>query len=700
MKLAKIKSIFKKEMLDLLRDKKTLIMMVLVPLVLYPLIMMVAMLVTSSIMTSMDEAEYKIAVNVVETTATDLSKVSADQADGVSDSYAALFDTKEFIALLEDTTDQYEYHLKVVDATDVEKMLSDEELDVAITVSCQEEKVEFTVRYLSSITNSSQASDMIEDKLQLYKQKLEAKRLELMGYDAEMLMHPIHIEWVDMSNKEERLGSVMGAILPFLLITSILMGAVYPAIDTTAGEKERGTLETLLTLPVKNDELILGKFFAVALVAVVSAVLNLLSMGIMAGFLFNMMGTADEEYATMNLAGFVPAVIVVLFCVVAFAMFISAVTMCVTTFAKSYKEANNYVTPLLLVVMFTGYIGFIPNITFTPLLAAIPVVNICLLINNLLVFKYNFYLIMIVLITNVAYAFLAVWVLGKIYNSEDIVFGEGGMSLQIFTSRKELKKGGVPNFSDAMLVACVSMLLLFYVGAIVQAKFLLAGLLMTQLMIIGVPALAAWYTKKDIKETFSLKVPAVKHVIGAILIEIGTYVVVMLISGVLQKLWPQDLEAVESSFELMLSGMKFLPTLLVIALAPAICEEALFRGYLFAATRKKYKPWVAILIVSALFGVYHMSIIKFFTTGLLGIAFAYVVYKTGSICCSSVMHFLNNGFSVVMMFYGAGLASKIPFLTGEVSLGQGVVAGVIAVIVAAIGVWLVNMKTKEKTIQN
>lgn len=689
MKPVKIKSIFKKEIMDLLRDKKTLIMMVLVPLVLYPLIFMVAMLVASSVATGLNEAEYKVAI--VMENENQNNNVDTSQKDMT---YADLFALDEFVEFIENTEDDLGYHLKVSSQASIED-LSAEEVDGIILVDASKDKVNFTVQYLSSVTDSAKASDMVEDKLEQYKDYLQAKRLEQMGYDAEQMMNPAEVHWEDLSNNEERLGSILGSILPFLLITSILMGAVYPAIDTTAGEKERGTLETLLTLPVRNDELIMGKFLAVALVAVVSAVLNLLSMGIVAGFIFTMIGTTESDYTKFNMVEYIPALLIVVLCVIAFAMFISAITMCITTFAKSYKEANNYVTPLLLIVMFTGYIGFIPNIEFTPLLASVPVVNICLLITNILVFKYNFYLILIVLVTNVAYAVLAIWALGKIYNSEEVLFGEGGMSLQIFANRKELKKGGVPTFSDAVLVAAVSMLLLLYVGTIVQMKFLMAGLLMTQLMILLVPVLAAWYTKKDFKKTFSLQNPGWKGVLGAILLEIGVWILVMLGSVVLQKIFPQDTEQVNEAFELLMDGVGFLPAFLVIAVAPAICEESLFRGYIFSAARKKFKPWVAILIVSALFGVYHLSFVKFFTTGLLGIAFAYGVYCTGSIVCSAMMHLINNGISVVMMYYGEWL-ENIPWLSMENLTALNVAGMILVAVLCGVGGGMLLWKCKKR----
>ncbi len=675
MKTSKIKSIYKKEMLDLMRDKKTLIMMVLVPLLLYPLIMVVALLVSSAIASNIQSGSYSVAI--VE--------------DGAVD-----YDRDALIELIEESEDNQSYTLKLVEVQDPEKALQEEMLDTYVVVGMDGDKLSFEIHYLSSVTNSSAASGMVSDKLDLYGERLSVSLLEDHGLDAAYLMEPITVEWADRSSKEESVGNILGKILPFLLITSILMGALYPSIDTTTGEKERGTLETLLTLPVRNEELIMGKFLAVATVSVVSALLNLVSMAFMALFLAEMMNTSAAAME-IDLVGFIPAIVIVILCVVAFALFISAITMCVTAFAKSFKEANNYTTPLLLVVMLTGYIGFIPNIEFTPLMAAIPVVNICLLIGNLLVFKYNLTLILIVLLSNIAYAALAVLALSKIYNSEDILFGESGVNLQIFTSRKNLKKGGVPNFSDAALVAAVSILLLLYGGTLLQMKFPFLGTLFTQLLIIAVPVGAAWYTKKDFKQTFSLNAPKPSGVFGAILLEVGAFIAMTVLSVFLTALFPQDVESVNESFMVMLEGVGFVPALLVIALAPAICEEALFRGYFLAAAKKKFKPWAAILIVAAMFGIYHMSLVKFFTTGLLGVALCYAAYRSGSIFLSCIMHFLNNAFSVVVLYYGEEVQNLLPILfKASLSVGDILILMTVAVICMIAGVTLIEPKTDKR----
>lgn len=322
-KMTKIRAIYKKEMMDLIRDKKTLILMLVVPLVIYPLIMMGSLLMGSAIASSLQSDEYQITV------------VDDKAQKGVNG-----YDGDALRALLADTEDDLEYHLiiKEISPESCKEALSTEEIDAYIEVEMQKtkdgRKNVFTIHYLSSKTTSSTAANMIEDKLEYYREQLSRQLLTELGLEPELLMKPVTISRSDSSANEERVGSILGTILPFLMISSILLGAFYPAVDTTAGEKERGTLETLLTLPVGNDELIIGKFLAVSTVAVASAVLNLVSMLFMSIYFYAVMQSDDAQTLQVELTDFIPALLIVVLCTIAFALFISAVTMCVTTFAK------------------------------------------------------------------------------------------------------------------------------------------------------------------------------------------------------------------------------------------------------------------------------------------------------------------------------------------------------------------------------
>ena len=445
-----IKTLVKKEMLDVLRDKKTVIMMLVIPVILYPLIFIGAMQVVAMISSSMEAQNYRIVVDAEDDGA--FSRMLAEKGqkdDGSKVPEAAGGRTEESNAGEEDA-DGETYTITLVDAgsiTDYERALNDEEIDVYVSGAMQNGKMQYDIYYLSSATNSSYARNIVLDVFDEFKEELTEERIRAAGLDVHEILEPVLYENKDTASSEQSLGSIMGAVLPFMLIISLMIGTMYPAIDTTAGERERGTLETILTLPVTSRQLIISKFLTVALIGIISALLNIFSMGGLAFYMYRIMDMQTETQS-FEIAKFLPAILVCMLAIFAFSLFVSAVTMCVTSFAKSYKEANNYITPLMLVIMLTGYIGFIPNIELTQTMAMIPVANICLLIKNMLIFKIDYAAIAVVLLSNVAYAVLAILFLSRIYDSETILFGDGKGGMQLFERRSNLQKGGVPTVSD------------------------------------------------------------------------------------------------------------------------------------------------------------------------------------------------------------------------------------------------------------
>ena len=638
MNLKNVKSLFKKELLDVLRDKKTVIMMVLVPIVLYPLLIVLSLQVMRNITTSMSEKIYTVAIE-------------SDDSRLISE-LLAKYELKD-------------YSLKFVETSEPEKALAGENIDVYIKIYTQDEKEKFEVYYISSITNSSYAADKVSKFLSDYSSDITKKTLETAGFDADEVLKPIEVSFNDTASNEETAGSLLSSILPFMLVVSLLMGTMYPAIDTTAGERERGTLETLLTLPVTNSEIIVSKFLVVGTIGIISALLNVISLIGVGAYMYGVAKSYNDSFSGgVDIAKFIPALLVVILCVFAFAIFISAITMCVTAFAKSYKEANNYITPLSLVVMFASFIGFIPNVRLTEKVALIPIANITLLIRDMLSFKYDATVILLVLLSNVLYGFFAIWILGRIYNSESILFGESAAGVQIFERRKNIKSGGVPELGDTILVLVITIFAMIYIGGAIQLKFKYFGVLGTQFIILGIPLLAAIYTKKNLKKTFKINSCKGAYLLSGILMIIGTILLGMVITAVIGVFLP---DSIGETYDLQesLMGDSFISTLLVVAVAPAICEEMMFRGYVFSAFEDKFKPKTAMLISACLFGIYHMSFVRFIVTAFIGYVTCYVVYKSKSLFMGMIMHFINNGLSCVIMYYPKQVGKIFPILTSE-----------------------------------
>ena len=664
MNTKQLKTLYKKEIMDVIRDKKTILTMVVLPVILYPLLFLVVMQIMTMILSNQEEQTYYVAYD----------KVSEENQQALED-------------WIQGDEDGYDYVIETKTSKNPKKDLEQEKIDAYITTTVTDEQVIYEVHYLSAVTDSSSVSDMLKEEITSYSKKVAEQNADALGLDVTKVLYPIDSKITDQSSNESSMGSLLGSFIPFLLITGIMTGCMYPAIDITAGEKERGTLETLLTLPIGNLELIISKFLSVATVSIVSVFINILSIGGIVIYLFRTVMSLTEGAGAFRLATFVPAILISVVCVIAFALFMSAVVMCICAFAKSFKEANNYITPLTLIVMLTAYVGFIPNVELSSVTALIPVANICLLMKNLMVFKYNFTLILIVLFSNIIYAFVAVWFLSRIYDSESILFGESFSGIKLFERRKNIEKGSLPTIQESILILIVALLLMVYAGGMMSLSYPLAGVIVPQFFIGVLPILAAVYIKADLRQVFAIHKPGARNLIGAVILVIGAASVSLLLSNVLSYFFPENSESLNESYLNMLDGVPFVAALLLIALTPAVCEELLFRGYMFTAFRRKMSLSKAIVCVSVLFAISHMSLIKILPTAILGVALAYAVYVSNSIFTSSLMHFLNNGFSVFLLYYG----DNIPLLQDEqAGLPLVVCMVILAVVCIPLGVCLLH----------
>ena len=517
MSIMRMKTLFKRELLDILRDKKTLVMMILVPIILYPLLIVGMTVLMTSIMASQEEKTYLVAFENDAALATEVERIFAENEEDLT------------------------YKIEIVESSDCKADLEALELD-AYVVSDTEGNIQ--IHYLSAKDNSTTAMSVLQDAFDIYEDELREQRVTEAGLDVEAILNPVQVENADLSTTEESIGNIIGSMMPFLIITVILMGAIYPAIDVTAGEKERGTLETLLTLPVTNFEMIMSKFLAVSTIACASAILNIFSMaGAMAFLVTSSFSAAAEDLnISIQFEEFIPGILFTIVVMMFFALLVTAVCMCTCVFAKNFKEANNYITPVMLVFMFGSYAPMLPDLELTVQTAAMPIVNVALMVEGLFQFNYNYALFAIVLFSNVAYSLLAIMVLGKIYNSEAVLFSEGLSSVKIFTKRSEMKEKQMPGVGDVVLLLCVVLLLSFYVGSYAQIKWGFAGVAVQQAIILIAPLFYAWYMKADAKKLFSVQKIKPLQLLGSLLIGIGVFVGALLLGALLISVFPESAE--------------------------------------------------------------------------------------------------------------------------------------------------------------
>ena len=666
-----VKTIFKKEMIDILRDKRTLFMGIILPLILYPVIMIIMTQIMTMSMGSIEEKDINIAFEKNP--------------------------SKELVSLIENQTDKNTERINIVTTNNYKKDLQDGNIDAYIGVKGKNKIENYKIYINSSKENSSSVNSKLEEIFTIYKDRKVKNKIEQSKLDVKETLNPVVYQTVDVAENEEVAGLVLGGILPFILIMGVLLGAIYPAIDSMAGEKERGTLETLFTLPISNLELVMGKYMAVSLCAIVTAILNVVSILMTLIYILTTGElTGQLIFGSLKLSSLVFPLFITIICVCLFAMVVSAISMCVCSLAKSFKDAQNYITPVMFLVLIPSYVSMIPNISLDRTTAVIPVVNISLLIKSVLTNNTNLGLIALVFISNFAFVILSVIILSKMFNSEEILFGNS-RNFSFLEKRSNIKKGTIPTVSDGVILYAVGLVLLIYVGSYIQLKLKMTGIVLTQVMIISLPILFAFYIKSDFKKVFSLKLPKFKHLLGSAILWIGCYLLVFILTNIIMYYFPQNQEIVEGLNDALFIKDNLLLNLLIVAVMPAICEEMFFRGFILTSFKNNQKSYKGAIIFSGiLFGIMHMDFIRIIPTSILGISFAYAVCKSNSIGVGMFMHFLNNGFAVIVTHMSSKLvqnvnSSELTYL----SISQISVIFIISLMFISLAVLLFKEKKKE-----
>lgn len=671
----KVMTLIRKEVLDILRDKKTLIVMVAVPILLYPAMIIGMVLIMNMVASSQQETIHTAA-------------------------YSA--ECEEYAAALQEIYDENEedfnLKLELTPLAEADKEAEADNYDAWISFSEDEKGLGITVEYTSTDQNSGYTEGILEDLARLYKDKVLEEKLGDYGLTEEFLT-PVTYEAKDSVSESESIGMNLGGSIGMMLIVTIMLGAFYPAMDVTTGEKERGTLETLLTLPVTNFQMIMSKYIAVALFACVTAVLSLASLGASVLFLVN--SVTDEmsgEFAGITLSMMLGWMPVLLMAMIVTALFITAFCMCFCVFAKSFKEANNYITPVMFFVMFASMVGMLPSAELDYTTSLIPIVNVSLLIKQVMAQQMNLALAGITIGTNLCYSVLIVWILSKIYDSENVLFCDGFQSFKIFEKRSDIKPGTVPKTGDLILSIVVLLLLSIYLGLAVGAESVFGSTVVSQLLILAMPLLLVWYMKSDVKTLFSMNIPKVKDVAGGFILYIGVYALMLVASFVLVSIFPQSAENTAMTFDALME-QSFLPVVLVMTVMPAIGEELYFRGLIFGSLRHRYSAVWAIVISSIIFGVFHLSLVKIIPTGMLGACFAYVAYTSGSIYIGMFIHFFNNFMSMLSMKYPQQMEKILPILMREeLSVSDILILLAVGIVCTTAGIKILRGKKREVSI--
>ncbi len=486
---------------------------------------------------------------------------------------------------------------------------------------------------------------------------------------------------------EETAGSQpvpIASLVPLILVLMTITGAVYPAIDLTAGERERGTLETLMAAPIPRVGILFSKFLAVLTVAVLTAVLNLIGM----------FATVWAFQLDKQLGGGVFTVTVmfqIFLLLILFAAFFSAILLAVTSFAKSFKEAQVYLIPIILLSLGPGLMAMAPGMSLDGVNSVVPMVNILLLARDVIQTEVMLVPAMIAVASTMLYTYLAIRMAAYIFGSDSILYSAGGSFGEMF-QRPMRSSRVVPIMAT---VFCLVMLFpinfasIGYLGRMpadtttqLSVRFLTMGLF-TFLAFMVLPWLVARHQNTDIKAGFGLNSPRVVFLLAALLLGISLWPLVMYLTTVWHDIygavfgsekqaeWAKRLVETTSQQVERIRQLPEWVILISLSIIPAVCEEWFFRGMLLRSLLKFNTAWKAILISAAVFGSFHVlsnsviAIDRLIPTTLIGIVLGYLAYKSNSIFPGIILHALNNGIVVFLAYFQPQLTKEYAWFPGD-----------------------------------
>jgi sodium transport system permease protein len=402
MPLESIGTVYRKELTEALRDRRTLISTLLVPLLLFPLMSVGFIGLAQSLEKKAEEKTPRVMLL------------------GGADSPQVL----EVLRKMK--------KIEIVPTTpDWKNKIIDKSVQVVIAIpdgfqsSLEQQKSETIEIYkYSGELKSSTWADNIEKKLKDFSEKVVEARLDANHVPASVLT-PFKIEQENVAPPEKVGGETFGGMIAYMVILLCMLGGMYPAMDLTAGEKERGTMETILSSPIARFDLVMGKFSLVFTATLVTAALSVLSMGVSLWgarqFSPQEIPKNSEAISVQMNIGF-PAMLSVFLMALPLAVLFSAGLITISLFAKSYKEAQSYVSPLMILVIVPAVAAMLPGVELTAKLALVPILNVSLLCKELVTGTYHWNFIALIFLSTCVYAAAALFLAVKMFQREDVLF--------------------------------------------------------------------------------------------------------------------------------------------------------------------------------------------------------------------------------------------------------------------------------------
>ena len=392
-----IKAIFTKEIIGAIRDKRTLIAMIIVPLVFYPLLFIGMGYLNQVGSKKSEDAVSMVAVNGA-----------------------------EFALQLSEYLENQEKINITIQEVDTFAKLKNGEIQAIIEIPPQfDDKIkqgepsQLVLKYDTTEVKSRVAQKRINQVIDEYSRKIVIQRLSGLNLKEEII-HPLVIETENVASSEKVAGAFLGFLMPYLVIILIFAGAMHTAIDITAGEKERGTIATLLVSQISRLEIVLGKCLAVMMVSFTSMTIGLIGISISLLSGNAIAGSGNIEGIKLGIT--FNSIFLLFLILLPLVGLTSSVLVIVGIFARNIKEASSYITPIYMLTIFLGIISISQGMELSGNMFLIPVLNSSFVFKEILIGKIYWSHIITTFSANIIFAGIALFGATRLFNKEEVLF--------------------------------------------------------------------------------------------------------------------------------------------------------------------------------------------------------------------------------------------------------------------------------------
>ncbi len=464
----------------------------------------------------------------------------------------------------------------------------------------------------------------------------------------------------------DELFKLLTQIFPFVLVMWSLAGALYPAIDLCAGEKERGTMETLLISPASREEIVWGKFLTIWVFSAATALLNLFSMGVSTWVLSTHL--PDNPFRPSILLWGVVLLLPL-------SAFFSALGLAIGVYARSSKEGQYYLMPLFLATMPLVFLTMVPGVELNHFYSMVPVTGVALLLQELMRSGTpqagHWAYFAATLLPMMIYSWLALrWAVEQ-FQREEVLFREAERFDMVLWMRSLFReKEALPSVGQALFCFCM-VLALTFLSQRMSAR--LVVLAVNNLAFVATPALfmALLLTKRPLAG-LRLRLPPWWGWPAALLLAVLLFLPGAELTWFTLQQLPGLRDALREKLDTGQAGRAFEAvswhtlalSLTLLAFLQALCEEVTFRGFILSGLGRRFRPWTAVLLSAFLFALFQMNVFQALPHFLLGVLMGFLVQRTGSLWPAVLFHFAYNAlvYNVLLLaptFFPGAFAAAI-----------------------------------------